>query len=148
MSSKNVVFEDTLNVSSIDREGKFFSKTSRIEGITSSNQCKVQLDINVEVYPIESKGIYSLMIVRSLNPDGTPSGFNYSQDLLYKEGNLLSRCDYAMHGKVFKYTEEGDNFVTIYISYGGLMMGITGDYSHLSSFNLDDKVFLLITKLE
>ena len=59
MSQSNILFEDLLEVESIDKEIKIFEKVERIEGKTEDSNCKIILDINSEIYPI-LKTFYSI----------------------------------------------------------------------------------------
>ena len=55
-----------------------------------------------------------------------------------------------MHGKVFKFTDkhkEGKLRVEVYVSYGGLLMQITGSPKELESMEVDSNVYLLMRKV-
>lgn len=55
-----------------------------------------------------------------------------------------------MFGRVFKYkdsTLSGHIKADVYISYGGLLMQLTGDPKKLEDLDLDLNVYLLIKKL-
>ena len=74
------------------------------------------------------------------------------QDLATKQGkgSLLDDYDYVMHGKVFKFTDkhkEGKLRVEVYVSYGGLLMQITGSPKELESMEVDSNVYLLMRKV-
>jgi len=74
------------------------------------------------------------------------------QDLATKhgKGTLLDDYDYAMHGKIFKFKDNhntGQLKVEVYVSYGGLLMQITGSPKELESLEVDSNVFLLMRKV-
>ncbi len=74
------------------------------------------------------------------------------QDLATKQGKgtLLDDYDYVMHGKVFKFKDNhntGQLKVEVYVSYGGLLMQITGSPKELESLEVDSNVFLLMRKV-
>ena len=74
------------------------------------------------------------------------------QDLATKhgKGTLLDDYDYVMHGKVFKFKDNhntGQLKVEVYVSYGGLLMQITGSPKELESLEVDSNVFLLMRKV-
>ena len=55
-----------------------------------------------------------------------------------------------MHGKVFKFKDNhatGQLKVEVYVSYGGLLMQITGSPKELESLEVDSNVFLLMRKV-
>ena len=105
MSHKNIYFEDTLVINTLDKHGKVFDRITRIEGVTNDSNCNIILDINSEIYKITKDKQYSILLTKSLFPDGTTSNqFNY--DLYLKKNSLLENYEYVMNGKVFKLTEE------------------------------------------
>lgn len=74
------------------------------------------------------------------------------QDLATKQGkgSLLDDYDYVMHGKVFKFNDKhksGVLRVEVYVSYGGLLMQITGSPKELESMEVDSNVYLLMRKV-
>jgi DNA-directed RNA polymerase I, II, and III subunit RPABC3 len=145
MTQKNILFEDVLVVTSIDREGKVFDKVSRIEGRTEDQDCKVILDINSEIYTMVKDNLYSLIITKSVYSDGSLTG-NFSVEMYNKKNSLLDKYEYVCYGKIFKYSEESDGKVSVYVSFGGLLLGITGEASHLSNLRMDERVYLMIKK--
>ena len=148
MSQKNTLFEDSFRITEIDKEGRAFDKVSRIEGFGEDSNCKITLDINTDVYPVSKEKYYSILIAKSLNADGTPSPNNFSYDVYTKKNSLMDKYDYVTFGKIFKYSEESNGKVTIYASFGGLLLGITGSPSQLSNLVMDDRIYLLLKKLD
>ena len=69
------------------------------------------LDVNVELLPVEKEFKFSVEPATTLNLDGTPDSGCYEQGQEKSADNRLSGCDYAMHGKVFKYDLMSDNKV-------------------------------------
>ena len=62
---------------------------------------------------------------------------------------LIHDYEYVMYGKVFKFKETSDTAaprVEVYVSFGGLLMQLTGDPGRLVHMRLDDNIFLLIKK--
>ena len=80
MSQSNILFEDLLEVESIDKDIKVFEKVQRIEGKTEDSNCEIILDVNSEIYPMQ-KAVYSILLAKSLNTDGTPSPTTFNYDL-------------------------------------------------------------------
>jgi DNA-directed RNA polymerase I, II, and III subunit RPABC3 len=146
MSSQNILFEDSFKINSIDKEGKVFDKVSRIDGETDETRCKISLDVNSELYQMSSDAIYSLVLAKSVYNDGTPSPNNFSYEVYQKKNSLIDKYDYVMYGKIFKYSEENDGKVSIYISFGGLLLGITGEPKNLVNLKMDERVYLLIRR--
>jgi hypothetical protein len=77
---------------------------SRINGQTEAHETHIELDVNVELYPIEEAGErHKFLLASTLNPDGTPDSGVYEP---YRSEGIMADYDYVMYGKVFKYTEE------------------------------------------
>lgn len=147
MSNKNIYFEDNLKIDSLDKNGKVFDRITRIEGTALDSKCKIILDVNSEIYKVSKDKMYSILITKSLYPDGNLSNtFNY--EMYLKKNSLMENYDYVMNGKVFKLTEEADQQIGVHISFGGLIMGIIGDKMQLTSLNVDERVYFLMKKLD
>jgi DNA-directed RNA polymerase I, II, and III subunit RPABC3 len=100
------IFEDTLQVAFIDREGKPFQSVSRIEGTSAINQVHIELDINTEIYPVYLNEHYNISLIPSLNLDGTDKiegSFNIHEDY---SNTILGKAEYVMHGKIFRLNED------------------------------------------
>ncbi|WRX29728.1 DNA-directed RNA polymerases I [Theobroma cacao] len=64
--------------------------------------------------------------------------------------SLADKYEYVMHGKLYKVSDDGSGKglkAEIYVSYGGLLMMLRGEASHVSQFELDQRLFLLMRKL-
>jgi len=53
--------------------------------------------------------------------------------------------DYVCHGKLYKFEDGDDGVIKAYISFGGLLMQITGPYKKLTPLRVD-YLYLLIKK--
>ena len=51
-----------------------------------------------------------------------------------------------MYGKVFQYDHEGGNTVAIFASFGGLLMCLRGDQSHLRNIHNGTRVYCLLRR--
>lgn len=63
---------------------------------------------------------------------------------------LMDAYEYVMYGKIFKYKDSsrgGQIRVEVYISFGGLLMQLTGDPKKLEALEVDDNVYLLMRKV-
>ena len=146
MSQQNNLFEDNLIITAIDKDMKVFEKVSRIEATAEDSQCRINMDINIDIYPINKDSLYSLLITKSLNTDGAASPNTFNYEMYIKKNTLIEKYDYVMYGKIFKFSEEGGN-VTIYASFGGLLFSITGNLSALSNLRMDERIYLLLKKI-
>ena len=163
MSTNNRVFEETLEIKSIDKDVKIFDKVQRCEGITRDSNLYISMDINSEIYPMKVGASYSILLVKSIY-DSKPTPKNFDYDLFANNKNtLMDAFDYVMCGKVFQFSNDkkrdGDNSdsdtLSISISFGGLLFQIsrlkrddkTGKPKSFEDINLDETLYLLIKKL-
>ena len=63
-------------------------------------------------------------------------------------GALIDQYEYVMHGKIFKYTlDDEQKYITIYVSFGGLLMSIRGEVKSLKNLEIDSRIYLLMSKI-
>ncbi|KAL6636521.1 hypothetical protein ACP70R_024093 [Stipagrostis hirtigluma subsp. patula] len=144
------LFEDVFTVSTLDPDGKKFDKVSRIEAHNEQLNMYMQLDVATEVYPMHVGDKFTMVLAPTLNLDGTPDTGFFTQQAGKK--TLADKFDYVVHGKLYKISEntspdQKQPKVEIYASFGGLLMILTGDPSSASSFELDQRLFLLMRKV-
>ena len=73
------------------------------------NKLSIELDINSDIYPMEDKAFYKMVLATSVNADGSDTF-----DIMKYEnegsasgmGSLIDQYEYVMHGKIFKYSLE------------------------------------------
>jgi DNA-directed RNA polymerase I, II, and III subunit RPABC3 len=51
-----------------------------------------------------------------------------------------------MHGKIYKYQDSGNDKVSVYASYGGLLMCLAGDQRQLQTLKTGTYIYLLLRK--
>ncbi|XP_054783488.1 DNA-directed RNA polymerases II and V subunit 8A-like [Prosopis cineraria] len=142
-----VLFDDIFRVDQLNPpEGKkAFDKVTRVEAKSERFDMFMHLDINSEIYPLQVGQKFALLLVPTLNPDGTPDTGYYVQG---KGQSLADNFEYVMYGKLYRISEEsGQEKAEIYISFGGLLMMLVGDPSHCNKFELDQRLYLLIRKV-
>ncbi|UZJ51875.1 hypothetical protein CBS101457_001195 [Exobasidium rhododendri] len=142
-----VLFDTQFTVNAIDPDGKKFERVSRIIGHSSSLDMKLSLDVAVDIYPISVAQNLTLQIASSLGRStGEGEGGENDRDAWRLEGGggLADEFDYVMYGKIYKYDDSPSETVTVYASFGGLLMALTGSYRHLSGLTVGSNVFLLI----
>jgi len=112
------------------------------------------LDYNVELFPLEVDDVVALALSSSLAREGAPNAGAASEenerDVWRPDGKgtrgLEDEYDYVMYGKIYKFDGESGDIVTAYISFGGLLMSLTGSFRHMTSIVLGDPVYLLMRK--
>jgi len=114
----------------------------------------LSLDFNHELYPLRPSDTITLVLASTLQL-GAASRTGDGEDKADRETwrpnvgpskGLDADYDYVMYGKIYKFDEGAGERVTAYISYGGLLMALSGSYRHMSGIVLGDYVYLLIRK--
>lgn len=144
---ENTLFGDIFKVIQIDPDGKKFDKVSRIEAQSEQLDMYMQLDVNTEIYPMHAGEKFAMSLASTLDLDGTPDTGYYTQA---GRKSLADKFEYVMHGKLYKISEEGSGpnvKGVIYVSFGGLLMMLSGDPANTAKLDLDQRLFLLIRKV-
>jgi DNA-directed RNA polymerases I, II, and III subunit RPABC3 len=139
MSAPTLLFEDTFEVTAIDSSR--FDKVSRIsmQALTFLS-CKADIDINTHIYKVQNKDTFSIGLAT------TPEDNIYEVNSK-NNSSLIDQYEYVMFGKVYKVIDIDGNLIEIYISFGGLLMKITGDTTDFEGIHLDNRIYLLMKRV-
>lgn len=139
-----ILFEDMFNVESADQAR--YTKVSRIIGQSSTSQdIKITLDINSELFPVKSNDSLTIVLASSLGNEASMLTSNGSwRPPKASDRSLADDYDYVMYGTVYKFEENsGDDKMSVYISFGGLLMRLEGGYRSLSNLKQDSAYILI-----
>ncbi|KAF4623730.1 hypothetical protein D9613_001944 [Agrocybe pediades] len=155
----SIVFDDIFTINAIDKEGKKFDRVSRLYAHSKNYDMELTLDYNVELFPLQPEQNFALALATSLvaggqNAKASADDINNvsetERDVWRPDGKgvrgLEDEYDYVMYGKIYKFDGEAGEIVTAYISFGGLLMSLTGSYRHMTSIVLGDPIYLLMRK--
>ncbi|KAF9478032.1 RNA polymerase [Pholiota conissans] len=157
----SIVFDDIFTINAIDKEGKKFDRVSRLYAHSKNYDMDLTLDYNVELFPLQKEQNFALALASSLarggaasaaggGGDGGAAEDDSERDVWRPDGKgsrgLEEDYDYVMYGKIYKFDGESGEIVTAYISFGGLLMSLTGSFRHMTSIVLGDPVYLLMRK--
>jgi DNA-directed RNA polymerase I, II, and III subunit RPABC3 len=138
----SILFEDIFEVKAINKDGAHFDRVSRLDCMSENYEMELQLDINSEIYKVKNGQKFTIAIAHSLSLDGRTERPSEG------EPSLLDKYDYVMYGKIFKIKEEKEEGstmkISIFASFGGLLMLLKGDQRVLSVFEPDIRVYLLM----
>lgn len=149
----STLFDDIFNVESIDSAR--YDRVSRIIAkSTSSQDTTITLDINHELFPVSENDTLTITLAKSLSIDDDSSAMD-TDDLVGANGSwrppkpdqrsLMNDYDYVMHGTVYKFEEGKDDKISVYCSFGGLLMCLEGNYRNLSSLK-QENLYILMRK--
>jgi hypothetical protein len=103
------LYEESFQVSQVNKD--VYDRVHRIDATSLDNATKLILDINSELYPIETNENIQVLIASTLNLDGSKdeiaSGWRGNRP---NEASLADMWDYVCYGKVYKVEdpETGD----------------------------------------
>uniref|UniRef100_A0A7S1CMR6 DNA-directed RNA polymerases I, II, and III subunit RPABC3 n=1 Tax=Bicosoecida sp. CB-2014 TaxID=1486930 RepID=A0A7S1CMR6_9STRA len=138
------LFHDIFTVDDVNPDGKKFDRVSRLVCKGETWDVLLKIDVASEVFPVKAGEKLAVAVVSTLRLDGEPDDGTYQHN--EGEESLLDQYDYGMHGRVFKYDYEEDDRVSVYASFGGLLMLLHGQQDSLSSLSLDQRVYCLIRR--
>jgi len=103
------LYNDNFVISSINAQK--YDRVTRIFGSSSDNTTQMSLDVNSELYPINTGENINMVLATTLNLDGRRDDERGWRDpALSADQTLADLYDYVCHGKVYRFEEgEGEN---------------------------------------
>ncbi|KAJ9089732.1 DNA-directed RNA polymerases I, II, and III subunit RPABC3, variant 2 [Entomophthora muscae] len=132
----SLLFGERFEVDNIDKDKKKFDKVSRLEATSLNYKMSLVLDYNSELLRITSRTVFFLGLAASLS-DTEPVSKDpnaYLQPASWNEGQsteTAKRFSYVAYGKVYRYEKAEEDKMIAYISFGGLLMSLTGYHYQL-----------------
>jgi DNA-directed RNA polymerase I, II, and III subunit RPABC3 len=142
----STLFDDIFTITEVDSAR--YNKVSRIvASSTTSSDIKITLDINSDLFPVKTNESVTVTLASSLSLDGDKdqSGSISWRPPKAGEKSLADDYDYVMHGTVYKFEEGSDDKISVYVSFGGLLLCLEGGYRNLSSLK-QENVYLLMRR--
>lgn len=142
----NTLFDDIFNITEVDSAR--YNKVSRILGTsTTTSDIKLTLDINSDLFPVKANDSITVSLASSLSLDGEDNtNINGSwRPPKASDKSLADDYDYVMYGTVYKFEETSDDKISVYVSFGGLLLCIEGGYRNLSNLK-QENLYLLIRR--
>ena len=138
-----------MDVESVDSSS--FDRVSRIQAKDStSHSTHLILDVNTAIYPIKEGD--HLKVVLAQDVELTAPAGDFQDDGMYdpmmrRRKTLLDSYEYAMYGRVYKFEEDPkDPKVTVFASFGGLLMTLKGFPTLLQKLTVDQTLYILISQ--
>lgn len=155
------LFDTQFVVSQIDPDGKKFDRVSRIIATSPSLDMTLSIDIATDIWPVTEGQQLTFQLASTLKKETSsakPDGVDgETQDAAAQaaerdawrldqpgNGGIADDFDYVMYGKIYRYDEKVADEVTVYGSFGGLMMALTGNFRHMSNITIGSNVYLLM----
>jgi len=136
--------EDRFDVKEVDFSR--FQKCGRILALGSRANMKCELDINTEVFAVQSGDTLDIKLTDKITKDGSNLSGAHEHDQRLLGQSLLDDADYACYGIVYKIENKGEQ-LAIYASFGGLLLRLTASHQYLDQFRVDLRLYLLISRV-
>eukprot|EP01056_Protomagalhaensia_sp_Gyna25_P000896 Protomagalhaensia_sp_Gyna_25__895@NODE_1430_length_1843_cov_223_133038_g1154_i0_p2_GENE_NODE_1430_length_1843_cov_223_133038_g1154_i0NODE_1430_length_1843_cov_223_133038_g1154_i0_p2_ORF_typecomplete_len155_score31_45RNA_pol_Rpb8/PF03870_15/2_2e31RNA_pol_RpbG/PF16992_5/0_13RNA_pol_RpbG/PF16992_5/1_3_NODE_1430_length_1843_cov_223_133038_g1154_i013051769 len=137
-----VLLEDRVTIDSIDHSK--FENVARVRGKSVAYDAEIILDINTNIYPVKEKETLLLAFAEHVVKGGGPSGDDSGGCAASPQMTaLIDEYEYVCLGKIFNEEDKLPDRRSVYLSFGGLLCGITADREILSEFVMDRRLFLL-----
>ena len=105
MTPDSTLYEDHFDLTTV--LSATYDRVSRVMGLSSSTDTSLTLDINSELYPLQSGERIQMLIATTLNLDGTKEDGRGWRDKPGVE-TLASNFDYVCYGKVYRHHDPGE----------------------------------------
>ncbi|KAJ9623266.1 DNA-directed RNA polymerases I, II, and III subunit RPABC3 [Taxawa tesnikishii (nom. ined.)] len=128
------LYEESFSITSVNSQK--YDRVSRIAGSSSDMQTVMSLDVNSDLYPLQTGEGIQMLLASTLNLDGTKDERGWRDTKGTHEATLADMWDYVCYGKVYR---------KVYISFGGLLLYLEGPYKKLTPLRID-YVYLLLKK--
>ncbi|KAL3231467.1 DNA-directed RNA polymerases I, II, and III subunit RPABC3 [Nakaseomyces bracarensis] len=143
------LFDDIFTISEVD-PGRY-NNVCRIEAAsTTQEQCKLTLDINTNLFPVQVNEQLTVTIASTLDVDEDDKSNVKETTRSWRppqpgDRSLADDYDYVMHGTAYKFEEVSKDIIAVYYSYGGLLMRLEGNYRNLNNLK-QETAYLLIRR--
>ncbi|KAK4165156.1 hypothetical protein QBC43DRAFT_316121 [Cladorrhinum sp. PSN259] len=126
-----------------------YDRVDRIYANSDDGSISINLDINKELFPCKVDDTLTIALATSLSLDGSKDDERGWRDVAKagsSEATLADEYDYVCYGKIYKFEDAEDGqTIKAYISFGGLLMSLSGPYKKLTPLRVDN-VYLLARK--
>lgn len=142
----STLFDDIFTITEVDAAR--YNKVSRVvASSTTSSDIKITLDVNTDLFPLSANDSVTFTLASSLSLDGDAESTAQASWRPPKAGekSLADDYDYVMYGTVYKFEEGAEDKISVYVSFGGLLLCLEGGYRNLSSLK-QENVYLLMRR--
>lgn len=143
----STLFDDIFNVQSVD-PGRYMRVCRVVATSTTSPDTKITIDINTELFPVTKGDTLTITLAKSLSIDDSGDSQMLTANGSWRPPKpgmrtLMDDYDYVMHGMVYKFEEGSNDKISVYCSFGGLLMCLEGNYRTLSSLKQENLYILM-----
>lgn len=158
------IFDDTFTVTAVSHEK--YDRVARVSARNSGNDITITLDINHDLYQLNTGEQFQLVLAKTLNLDGSAEEKGWKDLARSGQRTLADDFDYVMRGKLYRtehladqtmYAQNDGKFTPsdraassqsarkVYVSFGGLILFMEGAIRKFYNIKID-YLYLLIKK--
>ncbi|KAK9480153.1 hypothetical protein V1514DRAFT_303345 [Lipomyces japonicus] len=138
------LFDDLFTITTLDN--KRYDRVSRITATSNtSSDIHLTLDLNTELFPVAIGEVLSVAIAKKLSLDNSSNTTYGWREPDPGQRGLADDYDYVMYGTVYKFEEGKNDNISVYVSFGGLLLCLEGGYKKLASLK-QENVYLLVRR--
>lgn len=142
-----LLFESNFVVQKLDNSK--FERVSRIEAKSLSMESEIILDINTDIYPMNTGHQFILALASQLGNPSYASESLLTHNLVGKHTRtLMDAFEYVMYGKIFRLEEKKPDRRIVYATFGGLLFSLTCSKSAASELELDSRIYILLRRAD
>lgn len=112
MSTDAHLYEESFTITTL--LSQTYDRVSRILGTSADSTTSITLDVNSELFPLNTNEQITLLLAQTLNLDGTVDDVQKKgwrppkQGAGGETGSLADLWDYVCYGKVYRHEDPGE----------------------------------------
>lgn len=143
----STLFDDIFSVESLD-SGRYNRVSRVVATSTTSPDTKITVDVNSELFPVTKGDTLTITLAKSLSMDDAGESEMFTANGSWRppkpnQRSLMDDYEYVMYGNVYKFEEGSNDKISVYCSFGGLLMCLEGNYRTLSSLKQENLYLLM-----
>lgn len=141
LSDPRYKFDDTFTVTKFDNEK--FPTVARLS--CNGEQSSLEIDVYTDLYSIKTGEKFFMALTDQVAQVQREAPGVWDQT---NEPSLMDHFEYVQFGKLYKKESKKGDTVSVLVSFGGLLMKLEAGRRELESLHLDQRLYLLIKKVE
>lgn len=142
LSDPRYKFDDTFEVKKFDNEK--FPTVARLT-CNGDKLTNLEIDVYTDLYPIKEGDKFFMALTDSVSNVQREAPGVWDQST---EPTLMDHFEYVQYGKLYKKESKKGDTVSVMVSYGGLLMKLDAGKRELENLHMDQRLYLLIKRVE
>ena len=144
MSKDNEIFKANFITEEVEQQP--WRTIERIKCHSDNKETKLELDIHSGLFKLKPGDSFIACIVEELTSNGIDPKVHWCSSMIPE--SISKNYEYVLHGELYRYEEDSNaHQSTIYVSFGGLLMKLSGETAALSDIKPHNTMYLLCRRL-